>query len=260
MNLDQFIALLLGAGFGARALDSKKSALARIGYGLVGYDLLKTGLTGQGTLLGPTGAQNTSLVKSGNTARKPKFEERRVKTIAERVAYVHEQMVKGTRDPDVYRLAREVLARRNPDGSWVVPEKDYMGELTALFNEARARCRYTMDPVDYDAFQTPSKTLEFETGDCDDEMSLLGAMVRTVGMQVRSRIVQTEGNTTWNHIYPMAQRPDTGEWVALDLAAIGKPAGWEVPKKFIIRQRDFDVLEKEVPKLQAMMGVDAKVR
>lgn len=252
MTLDRLIALLLGAGFGARAFDKNKSALARVGYGLVGYDLLRSGLAGQGDqFFGPTGAQRTNLAQA-NT--KLNFEERRVKTIAERVAYVHEQMVKGTRDPQVYALARAVLTKKCGD-DWCVKEKDYPGEMTALFNEARSRCRYTMDPVDYDAFQTPRKTLELAAGDCDDENSLLGAMLRSVGIQVRSRIVQTTGNTTWNHIYLMAQNPENGSWTSLDLAAIGKPAGWEVPKQHIIRQRDFDVLEKEVPRLQAMMGV-----
>lgn len=249
MTLDQAIALLLGAGFGARALDSRKGALARVGYALVGYDLLKTGLTGEGSLFG---AQKSGLARAtGKTNLK--FRETRARTIAERVAYVHEQMVLGTRDPAVYSLAREVLARKCGD-DWCVPEKDYPGEMQALFNEARSRCRYTMDPIDYDAFQAPGKTLQLATGDCDDEVSLLGAMLRSVGIPVRSRIYQTTGQSTWNHINLMAQNPSDGTWVSLDLAAIGKPAGWEVPKSAIIKQRDFDVLEKEVPKLSAALN------
>lgn len=254
MTLDRAIALLLGAGFGARALDSKKSVLARVGYALVGYDLLKSGLSagnGEQSLFGPAGAQATGLAKGTKT--KLKFEERRVKTIAERVAYVHEQMVKGTRDPEVYALARAVLTRKCGE-TWCLAEKDYDGEMRAMFEEARSRCRYTMDPLDYDAFQTPRKTLELAAGDCDDENSLLGALLRSVGINVRSRIVQMTGNDTWNHIYLMAQNPTTSEWRALDLAAIGKPAFWEVPKQSIIRHRDFDVLEKEVPKLQSLLN------
>lgn len=253
MTLDRFIALLFGVGFGSRAFDSRKAMLARIGYGLVGYDLLKSGLTGEGdrAFLGP---QTTGLARaSASQKRKLKFQERRVNTIAERVAYVHEQMIQGTRDPEVYALARAVVARKCGD-TWCIPEKDHRGEMRALFDEVRSRCRYTLDPTDYDAFQTPRKSLELSAGDCDDETSLLGAMLRTVGINVRSRIVQTTGNTTWNHIYLMAQDPSNGEWLSLDLAAVGKPAFWEVPKQFIIRQRDFDVLEKEVPKLSAALN------
>ncbi|TAL42408.1 MAG: hypothetical protein EPN91_08495 [Salinibacterium sp.] len=575
MTLDQAIALLLGAGFGARALDGRKNALARVGYALVGYDLLKTGITGQGSIFG---AQSSGLAKVSSSRAKLKFEERRVRTIAERVAYVHEQMVLGTRDPQVYALAREVVARKC-GAEFCIPEKDHKGEMAALFNEARARCRYTLDPVDYDAFQTPGKTLQLASGDCfvkgtvvlkkghelvpveslrlgdeiwglnrwskvmntwekgvlptwniqlnngsamrltpdhkvwvwkckdehkdaryggqecscrldnrelvrirvrelkcgmvlpqperipfgsekmdptrayveglyvsdgssahsntfeiagqdgcpkeaqkkevericavlgiptrwyrkyitvkdkiwtqrmktmgtrapnkralsinleeggalnllrgimadsgknsqgfgstftttsrqlwlqtrvllkmagktaseryivdhgglgenpiwrlgirgggpagnaskllrvkdvvrdnvekpcfdietddhyvwlpeadwttsqcDDEVSLLGAMLRSVGIPVRSRIYQTQGNTTWNHINLMAQDPGTGTWHSLDLAAVGKPPGWEVPKQYIIKQRDFDVLEKEVPRLSAALN------
>ena len=254
MNLDRIIALLLGAGFGARAFDSKKAALARIGYALVGYDLLRSGIVGQGAqFFGPAGAQQSGLAK-GTSKTKLKFEERRVKTIAERVAYVHEQMILGTRDPEVYALAREVLSRKNWDGNWTTPEKNAKAEMEALFNEVRARARYTLDPVDYDAFQTPRKTLQLGTADCDDSTSLLGAMLRSVGINVRSRIVQTTGNTTWNHIYLMAQDYGNSEWISLDHAAVGKPPGWEVPKSMILKQRDFDVLEKEVPKLSAALS------
>ncbi len=253
MTLDQAIALLLGAGFGARALDSKKAALARVGYALVGYDLLKTGFTGEGTLFGPMGKQQTGLVKGKGANVNLKFQERKVKTIAERVAYVHEQMVLGTRDPEVYALARQVLSRKCGN-EWCTPEKAHKEEMKALFEEARARCRYTLDPVDYDAFQTPSKTLQLATGDCDDEFALLGAMLRTVGINVRSRIYQTVGQPTWNHINLMAQDPGDGSWHSLDLAAVGKPAFWEIPKQYVLKQRDFDVLEKEVPKLSAALN------
>lgn len=250
MTLDKAIALLLGAGFGARALDSRKGALARLGYALVGYDLLKTGISGEGSLFG---AQGSGLAKGTGGKANLKFKETRVRTIAERVARVHEQMVLGTRDPEVYALAREVVTRKCGE-DWCIPEKDHKGEMVALFNEARSRCRYTLDPTDYDAFQTPSKTLQLASGDCDDEVSLLGAMLRTIGIPVRSRIYQTQGNTTWNHINLMAQDPGSGEWISLDLAAIGKPAGWEVPKQYILKQRDFDVLEKEVPRLSAALN------
>jgi len=248
MDVDKVIALLFGLGFGTRALDGKKGTLARIGYGLVGYDLLKTAMTGEGTLFG---AQKSGLAKVGKNNLN--FKERKVRTIAERVAYVHEQMVLGTRDPAVYALAREVVTRKCGD-TWCIPEKDHKGEMVALFNEARSRCRYTLDPTDYDAFQTPGRTLELASGDCDDEVSLLGAMLRTIGIPVRSRIYQLQGADTWGHINLMAQDPGTGEWISLDLAAINKPAGYEVPKSFIVKQRDFDVLEKEVPKLSAALN------
>ena len=152
---------------------------------------------------------------------------------------MHQQMIAGTKDPKVYSLAREVLSRKSGD-SWSVAEKDHKGEVTALFNEVRKRVRYTWDPTDYDAFQTPARTLEMGTADCDDGTSLLGALCRSVGHQVRSRIVQTKGAPTWNHIYLIAKVGST--WMPLD-PSVDKPAGWEVPREMVLKMKDFDVVE-----------------
>ena len=135
VSLDQIAGLLFGAAFGSRTLDGSKSTVARIGYGLVGYDLVVNALRG-GPLLGPTGAQRTGLVQLPSNRTTPKFEERRARTIAERVAFVHEQAAKGTRDPQIYQLAREILSRKCGN-DFCVSEKDHWGEAVALFNEVK---------------------------------------------------------------------------------------------------------------------------
>lgn len=249
MNWDQVAALLLGAAFGSRVMDGKKSLVARLGYGLVSYDLISNAFGTEPVLFGD-GAQQSNLVKG--RADPLKFQERAARTIEQRVAYVHEQMTKGVRDPAVYALAREVLSRKC-GSEWCVPEKDHWGEATALFTEVKGRVRYTWDPVWYDAFQTPGKTLKLRTGDCDDYMALLGSMLITVGLNVRSRIIQTIGEPTWNHIYVMVNIPEAKTWRPLDLS-VKQPAGWEVPARLIVRHKDFDVLEKSVPRIRAMAG------
>lgn len=265
-SADQIAKYLIGAGFTVYAFDGNKPWWARLGYGAVGAFTLYSAYNNS-PLLGlgkpPVGAQRSGLVfdPSSTSAESPlKFQEHRVKTITERVAYVHKQMVLGTRDPAVYTLAREILSRRNWDGSWKVAEKDNVGEATALFNEVKKRVRYTLDPVDFDAFQTPRRTLDLNTGDCDDYTSLLGAMLRSVGINVKSRVVQTQGNSTWNHIYLVAVMPN-GKEMSLDLA-VSAPAGWEVPAKLVIKKQDFEVKEEGPPtsqllKLQATNGIGA---
>ncbi len=239
-NLDKVIGLALGAAFSARVLDDRKAAWARIAYGAVGYDLISSALkTGEAFGRAPVGPQK---MKASVSAKTPlNFEERRVKSIEQRVAFVHEQMVKGTRDPVIYALAREVLSRQDANGNWKVREKDNWGEVQALFWEVRKRVRYTWDPTDFDAFATPRKTLALKAGDCDDQVALLGALLRSVGYKVRSRIVQTKGETNWNHIYLAVEVPGKG-WTPLD-TTVAQPPGWEVPKEFVIRKQDFAVQE-----------------
>lgn len=200
MTLEQFITALLGTAFGLRALDATKPAWARIAYGAVGVDLWRTALAAQPQLqfFGPSGAQRTGLTPT--SGKLPKFEERKARTITERVSMVHEQAVKGTRDPAVYQLAREVLSRKCGD-DWCIAERDALGEVRALFDEVKKRVRYTWDPTDYDAFQTPKKTLELKTGDCIPEDALVvtgGYKLKPIGEVVEGDVVM--GNGRWTKV------------------------------------------------------------
>lgn len=252
MKLDAIAQTLFGAVFGLRVLDTTKPLWARVGFGLVAADLLGSGLKDLGKpdelvptqVAGLRGVTTRSLGRAepddGGISKRPlKFRAYRVRTIQDRVALVHKQMVDGTKDPKVYQLAREVVTRRAGD-DWAVAEKDHKGEATAIFNEVRKRVRYTWDPTDYDAFQTAVRTLELHAGDCDDMTSLTGALLRSIGHQVRTRIVQTKGSSTWNHIYLTVKVGN--EWMPLD-PSVAKPAGWEVPDAVVIRKQDFDVVE-----------------
>ena len=238
--LERWVTGLVGAAFAIRVFDSTKPWWARVGYGLVGYDLLVTAWEDRSLF---AGAQSSGLVARPTGGDVLKFAEVKVGSIDERVTRVHEQMLQGTRDPVVYKLAREVLAKKGTDGQWLTPEKDPLAEITAMFFEVKKRVRYTWDPLDYDAFQTPAKTLNIRNGDCDDMWSLLGAMLRSIGYKVRSRIVRTSGNATWNHIYGLVQLPGTQQWMPLDLT-VNQPPGWEVPKQYVQETKDFDVVEK----------------
>lgn len=245
-GLEQLIGILLGAAFGVRAFDSSRAWWARAAYGAVGVDLLMGAFKGR-PAFEPAGVGDVDALSSGQTsdgqATIPlKFEARRARTIEQRVAYIHEQMIKGTRNPKVYALARALISRKC-GGEWCIPERDSLNEIRALFAEVRSRVRYTLDPVDFDAFQTPNKTLALKTGDCDDQVSLLGAMCRSIGYPVQSRIYHTKGFETWNHIAMRVRLPNK-KWMTLD-PTVNQPAGWEVPESAMLQApKDFDVQER----------------
>lgn len=232
-TFDQMTVGLLGLAFGSRALSRTTPPMARLGFALVGLDLMRQAASG---------ADRPMLGRPDRPqlpASKLSFQTRHARTIDERVGYIREQMLKGTHDPRVYQLARSVLARKC-GGQWCVPERDSLGEVQALFAEVRSRVRYTLDPVDFDAFQTPQKTLEMKTGDCDDYTALLGALLRSVGYEVRQRVYHTRGWPTWNHIAIQVKLP-TDRWMTVD-AIVDRPAGWEVPESSWVRApRDFPV-------------------
>lgn len=238
MTLESLAQLLLGATFGLKVVDARKPVWARLGFGLVAADLIKSGLAGENGLLPRFGdaGENEALPAALKTPLK--FKAYRVATIQDRVAKVHEQMIAGTKDPKIYALARQVVTARAGD-DWAVGEKDHRGEAKAIFDEVRKRVRYTWDPTDYDAFQTAVRTLELHAGDCDDLTSLLGSLLRSIGHECRSRIVQTKGASTWNHIYLTVKVG--AEWLPLD-ASVAKPAFWEVPDAMVLKKQDFDVV------------------
>jgi transglutaminase-like putative cysteine protease len=241
MSIEKLGAVFLSAAIGSKAFDERKPWWARIAYGAVAYDIAKTAFAQK-----PLFGLPEKVTKSSARRVPLRFKEFRVRTIQDRVALVHQQMIQGTRDPKIYALAREVLTRKCGD-DWCVPEKDAKKEAEALFYEVQKRVRYTWDPTDYDAFQTPEKTLALRAGDCDDAVSLLGALLRSVGHKVRTRVVQTKGQTTWNHIYLLVNI--NGQWMPLD-TTVKQPPGWEVPPELVVRKQDFDVVEGQAgPKL-----------
>lgn len=237
LNINTIAQGLLGAVFAVRVFDGTKPWWSRTGYALVAADCFGD------VLKSNTEQRELGALNDGPLSKLSKpleFSPHTVRTLQDRVAYIHRQMIAGTRDPKVYELARAVVSKKNPDGSWAVPEKDNWAEAQALFNEVRKRVRYVFDPTDYDAFQSARRTLEMQSGDCDDYSSLLGALCRSVGLQVRTRVVQTKESDTWNHIYLVVNIG--GEWKALD-ASMNKPAGWEVPADWVVKKQDYDVVE-----------------
>lgn len=240
--LEQLALGAIGLAFGSRAFNTQLGLLARLGYGLVGFDMVSKALQGQGTTLAPTNGLGRTSAGPSPVKTKLHFEPREAKSIMQRVGYIHEQMLKGVRDPKVYALAREVVAQKCGD-KWCIPERDARGEIAAVFGEVRKRVRYTLDPIDFDAFQTPNKTLELKAGDCDDEVALLGAMLRSIGHDVQSRIYHTRGFPTWNHIGLRVKLPDKS-WMPLD-PTVDKPPGWEVPRELMVQPpKDFDVVSR----------------
>ncbi len=242
LNLNSIAQGLLGAVFAVRVFDGTKPWWSRAGYALVAADCFSDVLKDkvEQRELGAVGSAGSAPSALSALSKPLQFQAHTVRTLQDRVAYIHKQMIQGTRDPKVYELARSVVSKRNADGSWAVPEKDNWAEAQALFNEVRKRVRYVFDPIDYDAFQTARRTLEMNSGDCDDYSSLLGAMCRSVGLNVRTRVVQTKDSDTWNHIYLVVNIG--GTWKALD-ASMAKPAGWEVPKDWVTKVQDFEVVE-----------------
>ena len=168
--------------------------------------------------------------------------------IRQRLSIIRSAVKRGGADARVRELALGILTRKCGE-SWCVAEKDWKAEATALFDYVRENVRYTRDPLRHDTYVSASRTLgAWRGGDCDDLTIALGALLESVGFQTMMRVVQTEGNNGFNHIYLAAVLPEGGgalgggrpETFALD-ASMDKPAGWEVPESMVIKRMDVNV-------------------
>jgi len=66
-----------------------------------------------------------------------------------------------------------------------LPQKDFKGEVYALFNYVQNNIRYVKDVHNIETIQTPLKTLEYGQGDCDDKSTLLAALLQSLGHETR---------------------------------------------------------------------------
>lgn len=249
MSIDRLALGVTGGAFLLRALSGQLPAYARVGYLLVGINLVNSARAVSSAPM-PASPFGELAPGGGSTPTTLKFEPRKARTLSERVSYIHEQAIKGVKeDSKAYVLARQIVTRKCGN-DWCIPERDHMGEVSALFWEVRRRVRYTLDPVIFDAFQTPDKTLELKAGDCDDATGLLAAMLISIGLPVSSRVVHTRGWDTWNHIYLVVTLPydvdlpdgTRSRQVPLD-PIFSQPPGWQVPKSHIIQMRDFPIVK-----------------
>jgi hypothetical protein len=213
-------------------------------YGTPGFlGSQRPGLSGRGNLRGIINTAKTVVVRS----------------IDERVAYIQEKASKGSLHPAIKELTAKVLSQKCGD-KWCLREKDYIGEIKALFwalKDVRSphAMRYQRDHAYVDQFVAADKLLKLQSGDCDDDAILLGAMLLSAGYPTKMRIVAANGkdDDAWSHIYLRAGIPpgNPTRWVPLDLT-VNKGPDWEVPGAqdslesgspagLVTRTRDYDV-------------------
>ena len=112
---------------------------------------------------------------------------------------------KAKSDPLVITTARSITR--------MVPQKNWRGEVEALFRFVRDRIRYVMDPNDVEALSTPERLLSIGAGDCDDKATLLAALLEAIGHPSRFVAVWFEpGSLT--HVYVEAKIGQ--DWIPLE--------------------------------------------
>lgn len=197
----------------------------------------KTALGAFGTIIAPSVGE-IAVVPSTKPMR---LTTHRVYSIEQRLEHIIRLTKNGRNDPKIRKLTAKIISRKCGD-AWCIPEKDWEGEVRAIFKWVRSNIRYSRDIESKDTYQAPMRTVEMKIADCDDTSILIGAMLLSAGYPVKMRVIRTKGSKEWNHIFPMVGLPPGGpnKWVAMD-ATVPKPAGWHPPADMIDKMKDFTV-------------------
>lgn len=131
------------------------------------------------------------------------------------------QFVRAYRiDPIIRMTALQLIA--------LVPERDRIAEIDAVFSFVRDKVRYVCDVLDVETLATPLVTLQTRAGDCDDKTTLLAALLESIGFPTRFVIAGYMSSDAFEHVYLEVQEPG-GEWLPLDPTELGgvgdEPAG-----------------------------------
>lgn len=106
--------------------------------------------------------------------------------------------------PAIVVLTRHII--RN------VPEKNKYLEAKSVFEWVRDNVRYTSDINGVETLATPIQTLKMMQGDCDDQTTLLCAMLESIGIANRFVVVGQFG--TFYHV--LSECSVNGHWIACD--------------------------------------------
>jgi hypothetical protein len=193
---------------------------------------------------GPGLAESPGLSRSAPTKAKGQryaATYKNVRTVSDRAKWIKQQIAKGRKNPDVRAFATKAVSRKCGD-KFCLPERDYWGEVKAVFDAIRKNVRYVRDGYKLDVYQAANRTLEFAGGDCDDFVITLGSALQSIGYPIKLRVIQTVDSPDFNHIFLLVGLPPRGptKWVSLD-ASVDKPAGWHPPRQMIAKIKDFDV-------------------
>lgn len=113
-----------------------------------------------------------------------------------------------------------------------VDDKDWLGEIGALFDFVQKNIRYQRDVTYHETLSTPLEVLLQGFGDCDDQALLLATLLESIGHDTRFTAMGFDQRGHYSHIIAEALLGEN--WardpvITLDTTE-DRPMGWRPPK------------------------------
>lgn len=156
----------------------------------------------------------------------------------------------GKKDPLVYELAREILAKA------CVRAFDWEGEARAIYQAVLRNVRFTRDIRGKETLHAPREIIRLRMGDCDDFTVLLCSLLESVGHRTRIVTVASDASEpdVFTHVFPEVKLG--GNWVALDAAR--RQAAFGRRPRCSYRTRFWDTQSPEFIEISGLNGLSTR--
>jgi transglutaminase-like putative cysteine protease len=133
-----------------------------------------------------------------------------------------------------------------------------VNEIEAVFQWVKKNIEFRGENAE--TLQSPVVTLRLRAGDCDDHSVLMGALLASLGYQVRFKTVATipSNPRAFSHVYVVVQDKRSRQWVPVDTTVRMSTVGWEPP--VIYREKSYSLGDQPllVPTPGAPAGLGPK--
>jgi hypothetical protein len=131
---------------------------------------------------------------------------------------------KYKKDIGIVTLARQLIATAPGPAN----AKNYSDFVRLIQHFVRDQIRYVRDIHGVETLQTPVRTLQIRTGDCDDKATLIASLLASIGLQTRF-VALAFNNGPYSHV--IAEVRLGTNWVPLETIIDGIEPGWFPPVK-----------------------------
>jgi transglutaminase-like putative cysteine protease len=131
---------------------------------------------------------------------------------------------KYKKDIGIVTLARQLIATA-PGTANAKNNSDF---VRLIQHFVRDQIRYVRDIRNTEMLQTPIRTLQIRTGDCDDKATLVSSLLESIGLQTRF-VALAFNDGPYSHV--LAEVRLGTSWIPLETIIDGVEPGWFPPVK-----------------------------
>ncbi len=117
--------------------------------------------------------------------------------------------------------------------------RNFEAIASAIYDYVIDNAIYTRDPNGVERLQMPDATMLLGSGDCDDMVILSGALLQSVGVPTRIKLLG-EQKDTFTHIL-LEYKNDIGQWKSFDPTLALYP-GYDIPKDRIKAEKIIPII------------------